>query len=213
VGRLETGKITAFGGETAREWQFIFQGIAAETNIAVDVLAKDIGASDQKSFAEAGIPGVQMFASTAADYHRPTDTADKLDSKGLVQVVAVLKEATAYLAMRPDPMRFTGPSAAAVVATGAPPTGSAPRRVATGLVPDMAYQGKGVRAASIADGSGAALAGLKNGDVLVGMADQPIDDLRGLSEALKTFVPAQVIEVRYLRDGKPQTASMKLGER
>ena len=77
----------------------------------------------------------------------------------------------------------------------------------------MAYQGKGVRAASIADGSGAAEAGLKSGDVVVAMADQPIDDLRGLSEALKTFVPAQVIAVRYLRDGKVQTASMKLGER
>ena len=213
VGRLESGKITAFGGETAREWQFIFQGIAAETNIAVDVLSKDIGASDQKSFAEAGVPGVQVFASTAADYHRPTDTADKLDSKGLVKVVTVLKEAAAYLAARPEPMRFTGPSAAAVVATGAPPAGSAPRRVATGLVPDMAYQGKGVRAASITDGSGAAEAGLKSGDVVVAMADQPIDDLRGLSEALKTFVPAQVIAVRYLRDGKAQTASMKLGER
>ena len=213
VGRLEGGKVTAFGGETAREWQFIFQGIAAETNIAVDVLAKDIGASDQKSFAEAGIPGVQIFASTAADYHRPTDTADKLDSKGLVKVVGVLKEASAYLASRPEPMRFTGPSAAAVVATGAPPTGSAPRRVATGLVPDMAYQGKGVRAASISEGSGAAQAGLKSGDVLISMGDQPIDDLRNLSEALKTFVPAQVIEVKFTRDGKAQTASMKLGER
>ena len=54
---------------------------------------------------------------------------------------------------------------------------------------------------------------VKSGDVLISMGDQPIDDLRGLSEALKTFVPAQVIEVKFTRDGKAQTASMKLGER
>ena len=42
---------------------------------------------------------------------------------------------------------------------------------------------------------------------------QAIGDLRALSEALKTFVPGQVIEVKFLRDGKPQAVPMKLGER
>ncbi|MSO98337.1 MAG: M20/M25/M40 family metallo-hydrolase [Rhodospirillaceae bacterium] len=213
VGRLENGKLRIFGGESAREWPFIFQGTTATTGIAIEVIAKDIGASDQKSFAEAGVPGVQVFASTAVDYHRPTDTADKLDSKGLVKVVATLKEVAEYLASRPEPMAYTGPNAAVVAATAPPPTGSALRRVATGLVPDMAYQGQGVRAASVTGKSGAALAGLREGDVVVSMAGQKIDDLKGLSEALKTFVPVQVIDVVFIRDGKTQTASLRLGER
>ncbi|MDX2142313.1 MAG: M20/M25/M40 family metallo-hydrolase [Rhodospirillaceae bacterium] len=213
VGRLESGKVRIFGGETAREWAFIFQGTAATTGIAVEVIAKDIGGSDQKAFAEAGVPSVQVFASTAVDYHRPTDTVDKLDSQGLVKVVATLKEAADYLAARPEPMAFTGPNAAAVAASAPPPAGGAPRRVATGLVPDMAFQGQGVRAASVAAGSGAALAGLREGDVVVSMAGQKIDDLKGLSNALKTFIPAQMIDVVFIRDGKTQTASMRLGER
>lgn len=210
VGRLEKGKITIFGAETAREWPFIFQGITAVSGVGIDVIAKDIGASDQKAFAEAGVPGIQVFASTAVDYHRPTDTADKLDSKGLVKVVAVLKEATDYLSSRAEPMAFTGAGTAA--AAPAPAT-SAPRRVATGLVPDMTFSGKGVRAASISEGSGAAIAGLRSGDIVTLMAGQKIDDLKALSEALKTFTPDQVIEVEFLRDGKAEKASMKLGAR
>lgn len=212
VGRLESGKVRIFGGESAREWSFIFQGTTAVTGIPVEVVAKDIGASDQKAFAEEGIPGVQVFASTAADYHRPSDTADKIDMKGLVKVVATMKEAAGYLASRPEPMAFTGPTASAS-ATPAPPPGSAPRRASTGLMPDMAFDGKGIRAASIAEGSGAAVAGLKAGDIVVSMAGQKIDDLKALSDTLKTLKPHEVIDVVYLRDGKTHTASMKLGER
>jgi hypothetical protein len=218
VGRLEQGKVTIFGGETARDWPFIFQGIAAVTGTPVEVIAKDIGGSDQKAFAEAGVPGVQVFASTAVDYHRPSDTADKIDYRGLAKVVGVLKEAAVYLAGRPEPMPFAGPSATAAApqpsSAGAPTaSGSAPRRVATGLVPDMAFAGPGVRAASIAEGSGAALAGLKAGDVVVALAGQQVADLRGLSDALKTFVPDQVIDVDFIRDGTPQKTAMKLGAR
>ena len=221
VGRLEDGKVRIFGAESAREWPFIFQGAAATTAVPIEVIAKDIGASDQKSFVEAGVPGVQVFASTAVDYHRPSDTADKLDAKGMVKVVTILKEVADYLASRPEPMRLTGPAGTGPTGNGptaaAPsspsPAAAAPRRVATGLLPDMAYDGKGVRASAIAEGSGAALAGLKAGDVVISLAGQKIDDLKALSDALKTLVPAQVIEVVVTRDGKPLTTSMRLGER
>ncbi|MBL8628537.1 MAG: M20/M25/M40 family metallo-hydrolase, partial [Rhodospirillaceae bacterium] len=215
VGRLESGKVRIFGAESAREWPFIFQGTTAVTGVAVEVIAKDIGASDQKAFSEAGVPGVQVFASTAADYHRPSDTADKLDSKGLVKVVATLKEATGYLASRPEPLSFSAPAGGPAAAAPAPtaPGATQPRRVATGVMPDMAYQGKGVRASAIAPSSGAEAAGLKEGDVITKLAEHEIGDLKALSDALKTFQPAQTIDVGYTRDGKAQTTRMKLGER
>ena len=39
--------------------------------------------SDQKSFIERGVPAVQIFTEPHADYHRPGDTADKMDGPGL----------------------------------------------------------------------------------------------------------------------------------
>lgn len=209
VGRLEGGKITIFGAETAREWPFVFQGIGFTIKAPIEVVAKDLGSSDQKAFAEAGVPAIQVFASKATDYHRPTDTADKLDVDGLAKVVEVLQEAAAYLTSRPEPMPFTG--AGAVAAAPAPAGG--PRRVATGLVPDMAFTGKGVRAQSVTSGSGAEKAGLKAGDVVLKMDGQSIDDLRALSEALKTFAPDQTISVDYQRDGQTRSTKMILGAR
>ena len=53
--------------------------------------------SDHTAFVEAGVPAVQLFASTASDYHRPSDTADKIDYAGMGKVAAILKEAADYL--------------------------------------------------------------------------------------------------------------------
>jgi Zn-dependent M28 family amino/carboxypeptidase len=210
VGRLEQGRIRILGTDTAREWSTLFTESAAQTAAPLEVVGQDLGGSDQKAFVEAGVPGVQVFASTAVDYHRPTDTADKVDIDGVAKVTALVKEAVVRLAGAPQGLTFIPPQAAPAAA--AAPT-DRPRRVATGLVPDMAYQGKGVRAGSVADGSGAAQAGLRPGDVVIAMGGKPIDDLRGLSEALKTFVPAQDIDVQFIRDGKTHTVPMRLGAR
>ncbi|MCB2106912.1 MAG: M20/M25/M40 family metallo-hydrolase [Rhodobacteraceae bacterium] len=212
VGRLEGGKIRIFGGETARDLPFVFQGVGFTTGTGIEIIPKDMGGSDQKAFAEAGVPGVQVFASTAADYHHPSDTADKIDVAGLVKVVEAVKEAATYFAGRPEPMPFAG-STAEAAATQANAGESGARRVSTGLVPDMAFAGKGVRAGSVTDGSGAAAAGLKTGDVVISLAEHKVGDLRELSDALKTFTPGQVIDVVYLRDGKEAKTSMTLGAR
>ena len=54
--------------------------------------------SDQRAFIEAGVPGVQLFAGAGFDYHRPSDTADKVDGAGMVRVATVATEAISYLA-------------------------------------------------------------------------------------------------------------------
>src|SRR5262249_26450955 len=73
VGRLGDSKITVFGTGSARELPFIFMGAGATTGIPVQTAAQDIGGSDDRSFVESGVPAVQLFASSAEDYHRPSD--------------------------------------------------------------------------------------------------------------------------------------------
>ena len=94
--------VTVFGTGSARELPFIFMGAAATTGVPVQAVPQDINASDNAAFAEAGVPAVQLFASAASDYHRPSDTADKIDAAGLGKVAAILKEAADYLAARPS---------------------------------------------------------------------------------------------------------------
>src|SRR5205814_4095356 len=118
-------------------------------------------------FVEAGVPAVQLFASVASDYHRTSDTADKIDYAGMGKVAAVLKEAVDYLSARAEPLNYTGSATAAQSRGPAATTTGPTRRVATGIVPDMTFQGEGVRVGSVQPGSGADNAGLREGDRLL----------------------------------------------
>jgi hypothetical protein len=211
VGRLADGKVTIFGAGSARELPFIFMGAGAVTGVPVQSVAQEINASDHTAFVEAGVPAVQVFASQAGDYHRPSDTPDKIDETGLGKVAAVLKEAVDYLAVRPEPLTFLGGVAAAQAPAGRAP--GAPRRVATGIVPDMTYQGEGVRVSSVQPGSGAEQAGLKTGDRLLVLGGTKTPNLRALADALRDLQPGQTVEVEFAREVATLRATLRLGER
>jgi aminopeptidase N len=211
VGRLADGKVTVFGTGSARELPFIFMGAGAVTGVPVQSVAQEINASDHTAFVEGGVPAVQVFASQASDYHRPSDTPDKIDEAGLGKVAAVLKEAVDYLAVRPEPLTFTGSAPAAQQPAGRAP--GAPRRVATGIVPDMTYQGEGVRVSSVQPGSGAEQAGLKTGDRLLVLGGTKTPNLRALADALRDLQPGQTVEVEFAREVAMLRATLRLGER
>jgi hypothetical protein len=208
VGRLDGGAITLLGADSATEWPFIFSGASATTGIATTVVTQAVNGSDHTAFVEAGVPAVQLFASTATDYHRPSDTADKIDVAGLVKVEVILREAAEYLASRPTTLHFTGNAAPA----GPPPAGVG-RRASTGIVPDMTYSGTGVQVGGVLPGSGAERAGIRAGDQLLAIGGVPTPDLRALAEALKTLTPGEEVDVELSHDGEARRARLTLGER
>ena len=87
--------------------------------------------SDQTSFIDAGIPAVQLFTGPHEDYHRSTDTADKVDAAGMVKVATFLKESVAYLASRPEPLTSTIEGGAKPAGAPAAPTAALAATAAT----------------------------------------------------------------------------------
>jgi Zn-dependent M28 family amino/carboxypeptidase len=211
VGRLEDGKVTIFGTGSARELPFVVMGAGAVTGVPTQAVAQEIDASDHTAFVEAGVPAVHVFASTANDYHRPSDTPDKIDYAGLGKVAAILKEAADYLAARTEPLNFSGNAPAAQSRGPAAPTTT--RRVATGIVPDMTQLGEGVRVGSVQPGSGAENAGLKPGDRLLVLGGVKTSNLRALADALKDLQPGQTVDVEFGRDAAILNSTLVLGER
>lgn len=200
VGRLtDKEKLMVIGGSSAREWRFIFMGIGYTTGIESELITQDLDASDQVNFIKAGIPGIQLFSGPHTDYHRPTDTVDKIDAGGLVKVATVAREAIVYLSERKEPLTFTGKTAASQPES-APPTGG--RRVRTGIMPDFAFPGKGVKIGMVSPGSPAEKAGLKKGDVVIKLGDIVVNNLREYSNVLKTFKPGDTTTMVYLREGQ-----------
>ena len=216
VGRLGDRKVTVLGTSTAAEWPHIFRGAGFVTGVEGQYPPTGWEASDQATFIGKGRPAVQIFSGPHTDYHRPGDTADRIDFPGMVKVAAFTREAVAYLADRKDPMTVTIASAPAPAeggAAGRPPAAAGAKRVSLGTVPDFSFGGPGVKLEGTVPGSAAEKAGLVKGDVVLKVGAIPVNDLRGLSEALKVLKAGDVAPVVYAREGKETTVSVTLGER
>jgi len=212
VGRLGTGPVRIIATGTASEWPHVFRGVGFTTGIAIQNIEGAGQSSDQQAFIERGIPGVQLFAGASLDYHKPTDTPDKVDAAGMVKVATVAKEAIEYLAARPEPLTATISAAEAAPAQPAPGT-PRERRASLGIVPDFAHTARGVRAEGIVPGSPAAKAALQPGDVLLAVAGQPVGDMQAYSNVLKTLEVGAVVEVEYQRGDAVTTVKMEVGAR
>ena len=207
VGRLEGKKLLVLNSSSAREWKFIFMGVGYVTGVEAEMITQELDASDQVSFIEAGVPAVQLFSGPHSDYHRPSDTPDKIDATGLVKVATFARETILYLAERPEPLHFSGSSQPA-----ARPRGPG-RKVSTGSVPDFTYNGEGVRIASLAPDSPAQKAGLKAGDIIIQVDDQSVANMRDYAAALKKYRPGDKASILFLRDGKKMKTTIEFQAR
>ena len=76
-----------------------------------------------------------------------------------------------------------------------------------GSIPDMDESQEGVRLAGVSEGSPAALAGLREGDIIIEFAGSKVQSLEDLASALADKKPGDEVQIIVLRTGKP--VSMK----
>ncbi len=202
VGRLHDRHLLVLGSGTAYEWPHIFRGAGYVTGVPIKAVANDVGGSDQVSFQDAGVPAVQLFAGAHADYHRPGDTVDKIDSKGLLKITAVVKEAAEYLAERPEPMRVTLGNRKGQAVPSASAQG---RRVRLGTVPDFAFAGPGVKLTEVSPDTPAARAGLQADDVIVQINNTRIGNLKDYGKVLRKLNPGDTVSIHFLRNNQQQS--------
>jgi hypothetical protein len=209
VGRLGANKVFVINSSSASEWKHIAMGVGFVTGISYELVAEDLDASDQVSFLDTGVPAIQLFSGPNRDYHRPTDVAEKIDSAGMVKIASFSREIISYLAEREKPMTFSGSK----ITETKPGTRPGGKRVGSGIMPDFAFQGPGVKAADVAVDSPAAKAGLQKGDVIIKLGDQTIGGLREYSNALKNYKPGDTTTIVYKRGEEEYTSEITLQER
>jgi aminopeptidase N len=195
VGRRDGAKkLLVLGGESAKEWVHIFMGIGFVTGVESELAAQGLMASDHVAFLEKGVPAVQIFSGPSLDYHRPSDTADKVEEQTLVDVAVFTREAMVYLAGRETPLSSTLQGAKAPA-----PVAADERKVTLGTVPDFAFAGPGVRMTGVTPGSPADKAGLKSGDVLIEMGGEKVRDMRHYADLLRARKPGDKVQIRVQR--------------
>ena len=88
VGRLRDGKVYVGGvdsGDSLRAW---ITDAARGLALTPELRGDPFGPSDHIAFYAAGVPVVFLFTGAHGDYHRPSDTWDKLNPQGLELVTA-----------------------------------------------------------------------------------------------------------------------------
>ena len=212
VGRLFDGELTIFGAGTAEEFTHILKGVNYGFRFDLRLPEADPGGSDQVSFVRRGVPAVQIFTGPHVDYHRPGDTADKIDYAGLERIAEFTGELVSYLAGRDEVLSFVPPGAEKAAAK-VPAAGDVSRRVSFGSIPDFNHTGEGVLLSGVIPGSPAEKAGLKEGDLLVEFEGAPVEDLRGFSGILKGLSPGDEVNVVFVRDGERRATTVTVVER
>jgi aminopeptidase N len=209
VGRLGKGKLIVIGAASAKEWTPLFEEIGKATKVEIALPAQELDASDQVSFHEAGVPAVQLFSGPHLDYHRPTDTADKIDGQGMVKVATVARSVIYTLANLPG--RLTSMVTPMAVLPGA--ASQRARNVSLGIVPDFTYNEQGVRLGGTVPGGPAEGAGLQTGDIIVRAGTREVRTLKDLSDVLKAASPGERLSVRFLRNGSPYQVTVEVREK
>lgn len=213
VGRRDGAKkLLVLGGESAKEWVHIFMGVGFVTGVESELAAQGLMASDHVAFLEKGVPAVQIFAGPSLDYHRPTDTADKIEVQTLVDVAVLTRETVLYLATRDAPLTST---LASTTSGASAPTAAAgdERKVSLGTVPDFAFAGPGVRMTGVTPGSPAEKAGLVAGDVLIEMGGEVVRDMRHYADLLRARKPGDKVTIKVKRGNDVLTKEIVLAAR
>lgn len=210
VGRLEDGALIVYGVGTAREWQPLLVTAAAEADVRMATREEGYGPSDHTSFYARDIPVLHFFTNVHGDYHRPGDDWEKIDVDGLERVGRLVARLTGELA-------GSRPALTLVRGAGAPPATGTTRSEGygawLGTVPDFSPVERGVLLGGVSSGSPAETAGLRAGDVLIGIGEHEVVDLQAMTDALRAHRPGESVDIRYVREGREHTARVTLGSR
>jgi hypothetical protein len=209
VGRLRENRVTVFGARSANQLSAILTAEAAP--LGLEIRESDgIGRSDNISFYNNKVPALHFFAGMHDDYHRPTDTWEKLNYEGMNRIADLVLGVARAIADVNEEIQFVAlPSRQ----PGTDPGEGPPLRVYFGSIPDYDSGDAGVKLAGVSPGSPAALAGLREGDLIVQFAGAKIHNIEDLMEQLMAKKPGDEVEVVVLRSGTPLTAKATLATR
>ena len=203
VGRLRESLIV-FGADTGDK----FKDYLADSPIKIAYNKDAVGPSDHTSFVLKGIPAVHLFTGAHPDYHKPGDTADKVNYEGLKQIADLVESLARKTGDAPERMAFVKPPPSAQLPRGG--KGGMPY---FGVMPDYGYDGKGVKLQGVAPGSPAEKAGLKENDVLLSLNGKDFEDVKAYSAIFFGLKPGEEITLGFERDGKKSTVKATLMEK
>ncbi len=159
------------------------------------------GPSDHSSFYAKQIPVLFFWTGTHNDYHKPSDTADKINYEGEARIVSFVERIVRDIDKNDKRPTYTvAKSESQGRATGF--------RVYLGTIPNYADSNDGLKLDGVRDDSPAAKAGLRARDRIVKMAGRDVKNVYDYTYALGEMKAGQEYEVELIRDGQRLTVKI-----
>ncbi len=208
VGRLnDSTKVLTVGGYgTSPAWGeyygFLDRAHAKKDPISYKYDSSGTGPSDHTSFYRKDIPVLFFFTGLHTDYHKPSDDADKINYTGEALIVNHIFSLINHINTRNQKLAFTKTRETQT-------TTSARFSVTMGIMPDYTFSGAGVRADGVTDGRPAQKAGLKTGDVIIQLGDNPVSSVENYMQVLSKFKKGDKTKVKYKRANETKEAEIE----
>ncbi|WP_437306681.1 M20/M25/M40 family metallo-hydrolase [Sorangium sp. So ce388] len=195
VGRMREDKLLVDGLGTSPAWKPIVDDAARGLGFALQYGAEGFGASDHSSFTASRVPVAFLFTGVHEDYHRPSDTADKINAAGVSRCAVLTARMALALSQRDARLPFTD--------APADPHRSMRGgfRASLGTMPDYAYQGPGVKLTGVRPDSPSSRSGMQAGDVIVRIGAHAITNIHDFMFALGDLEPGREVEIEVDRGG------------
>ncbi len=204
IGRLRENKLTVGGIGTASEWRTMitpqkFVPVSLEAMkpagamLNLQLSEDGFGPSDHSSFYGKQIPVLFFFTGSHEDYHKPSDTSEKINFAGLQMVMNLVKGLVVEIDSTEKRPTYT------VAKSSGGGDGRRSFAVTLGVVPGYGDSNDGMLLDGVRDGGAASQAGLKAGDKIIKLAGK---DVRNVSDyttilgELKADVEYEVVVIR-----------------
>lgn len=221
VGRVRNEKLLLGGEGTATAFPELVRKADEGLPLKLGEFEKGgFGPSDHMSFARKKIPVLFFFSGLHMDYHRPTDTADKINYHGMDEVVdlgvKLIEELTTMPRQQYDG-RYDAQSMLHMAGIGASGSGSTHGGSASfGTIPDYSQPDDskdGMRVGGVVPGSPADKLGVKEGDLMLEFNGTPIGNKMDYTMALGKARPGQKVTIKLKHNGQPMEVQATLAAR
>jgi len=217
IGRANQGRVFISGVQTGSTFAKILESVQVPEGLRLDQSGRNSGtnmndASDHASFNAKQVPVLFFFSGLHSDYHKPSDTADKIQAGNAAKLLEFIADFTDRLDAAPDRPVFVK------VARPAGPVSRGEGRQSGygpdfGSIPDFNEPPKGVRFADVREGSPASKAGLRAGDIMIEFGGKEIGNLYDFTYSLREHRPGDLVLVKVLRGDQTIEAKVLLTQR
>jgi membrane-associated protease RseP (regulator of RpoE activity) len=210
IGRLRADRLYVFGVDTGKEFREALERANRDTALQLQFRGDGYGPSDHTPFYAKDRPVLFFFTGPHEDYHRPSDTPEKVNAAGMERVLRLIAGVLRSVADAPAPVSFVRAAPSSPPRSRGSGAGYGPY---FGMIPEFGQAEDGVRLGGVRAGSPAEKAGMQAGDLIVRFDGKAVRNLEDFVFVLRGKRAGDRVEVIYRRGNDLRTTSAVLEAR